>query len=197
MEKIKLNLFDTFAYLIPGILVVLSISIAYNAEIESLSDIPNSYKGFTTPEILFTLLVAYIIGIICNFFGHHLYQLAKKIWKKDVIIHEDYHLTDTEIHVLIRELSPNNYSFLQSWLGLSNMSHNIALAMLIIVSVAIFKMFQVDTVKIWEWIFVLIISLISVIIFLKRSIRFNNYFKLEAVATIEKLEILKKAKKVG
>ncbi|MCB0753618.1 MAG: hypothetical protein KDC52_19255, partial [Ignavibacteriae bacterium] len=69
MEKIRLSFFDTFAYLIPGILVVLSISIAYKTEIKSLSDIPNSYKDFSTSEILFAFLIAYIIGIICNFFG--------------------------------------------------------------------------------------------------------------------------------
>ena len=193
MEKIRLSFFDTFAYLIPGVLVVVSICIAYQSKIKSLSDIPNSFKDISTSEILFAFLIAYIIGIICNFFGHQLYQVAKKIWKKDVIIHENYHLTDTEIHVLIRELSPNNYSYLQSWLGLSNMSHNIALAMLILCFVSIFKMFQVGT-SIFDWIILLILSIISAVIFLKRSIRFNNYSKLEKVAAIEKLELIEKAK---
>ncbi|MCB9300995.1 MAG: hypothetical protein H6566_10135 [Lewinellaceae bacterium] len=116
------------------------------------------------------------------------------MWKKDVIVQENFHLTDTEIHVLIRELSPNNYSYLQSWLGLSNMSHNIAIAMLISCFVSVFKMFQVGTANILDWIFLLFVSIVSTIIFLKRSIRFNNYFKAEKVAAIEKLELLEKAK---
>ncbi|MFK7906877.1 MAG: hypothetical protein AB8B69_17220 [Chitinophagales bacterium] len=201
MEKIKLSFFDTFAYLIPGILVVLSISIAYKSEIKSLSDISTSYANLTTTEILFIFLSAYITGIICNYFGHKLYQIAKIVWeedvaskKKDDLSKEEDDLNDTEMHVLVRELSPNNYIYLQSWLGLSNMSHNIAVAMIVLGGVSVFKMFYIETENIIEWVMLLIFCIFSVGIFLKRSIKFNNYFKEEIITTIEKLELLKKAK---
>lgn len=196
MEKIKLSFFDTFAYLIPGVLILTAIVIPFNSEIKSVSNIPTVFKDINTTQILFVLLVGYIIGIVCNFFGHKLYQIAKWIWRNEVISQKDYKLADTEIHVLIRELSPNNYAYLESWLGLSNMSHNIAVALIFFFVVSIVKMFQLNFVNIIDWIVLSIISIISMIIFLKRSIRFNNYYKTDRVAAIEILNLVEKAKKI-
>jgi hypothetical protein len=194
MEKVKLSFFDTFAYLIPGTLITTSIVILMNPEIKILLDVPQVLKDISTPQILFALLSSYILGIVCNHFGHQLYQLAKMIWKKEVIHQKDYSLSDTEIHVLIRELSPNNYAYLESWLGLSNMSHNLALALLMLMTISIIKIFQLNFIGFTDWLMLTILCMISTIIFLKRSIRFNNYYKTDRVATIERLHLVERAK---
>jgi len=93
-------------------------------------------------------------------------------------------------------MSPNNYSYLEAWLGLSNMSHNLAVSMLILAFVSVIKMVQLGFEGTIEWLFLIVMSIISIVIFLKRSIRFNNYYKADRVAAIECLNLVDKAKKI-
>ena len=39
MEKIRLSFFDTFAYLLPGIFIIIAILIALNTDIQSIQDL--------------------------------------------------------------------------------------------------------------------------------------------------------------
>jgi len=62
MEKIKLSFFDTFAYLIPGILIITAIAILFNNNINLVSDIPLAFKDISTSQMLFALLASYVVG---------------------------------------------------------------------------------------------------------------------------------------
>ena len=150
--------------------------------------------SISTNQFIIIIPFAYLIGIIGNEFGHTLYNISKKIWKKDVINQKNYRLSDAEIHVLIREYSPNNYQFLETWLGLSNMSHNFAVSLLIFSIVASIKLFSCsDSYCFLGWILIMVICFLFTIIFLKRSLKFNNYYKFDRIAAIEKLHIEKQA----
>ena len=196
MEKIRLSFFDTFAYLLPGLLTTISISIALNVEIKSIKNIDLLFQEVSTTQLVLIILISYLAGIICNEFGHSLYKLSKKIWKKDVINQKNYRLTDAEIHVLIREYSPINYQYLETWMGLSNMSHNFAVSFITFSLVSIIKLFGCFTIQCYiGWILLIILSILFTIMFLKKSLKFNNYYKADRIAAIEKLYLEKLAEK--
>lgn len=100
-------------------------------------------------------------------------------------------MTRGDMHVLIREYSPTNFFYIEMWLALSNLSKNISFGCLIIVVVALTKIFQSNS-DILDWVIIATIAFFFSGVLLRRSIRFTKYYAGDLESSVRNLILIEK-----
>ncbi|MBT8259307.1 MAG: hypothetical protein KJO49_12590 [Bacteroidia bacterium] len=143
MKELIQFAFDFFGYVIPGLFVVFSISILA-VPIESFKGAIALTKDFDAGLGTVLVIVAYVIGFCVYPIGRFLYKsIGLKLFGNK--INKDSNKSDLSVpikYALIREHSPMNFKYVESWNIYCAMSHNLMVACLIYCGVAIVKLIE-------------------------------------------------------
>lgn len=191
MEHLKFSLFDTFAYFLPGTIVLSGLVIFVTPEYKTVLAYIEMFYGINIGLAIVLIVVSYVIGNVSDHFGSWLYyKVGCKIWGNPYPQAQHSKLSHAKQRALVRQYSPENFSFLHTWKVLNSMSHNLSFALLLIVTISLVRFVQLESL---DWLVLGCISLVSAIVFLYRATVYDKWHYHEMLQTIEVLELEKKA----
>jgi len=194
MTNFKASIFDLFAYIIPGMVVILAFVIAINRDIKGIGDLVSSpQKIDLTTSIVFTGL-AYVIGFSTYGLGSSLYRKVNKLtWKDSYYDKKSENDTSSSFKwAFIREFSQANFIAINRWAALKGMAQNITIG-LVLLAISSSTKFS-DHEHLVEWIIVSISCIIMGILLLRRARVYKRYREKDILGTLEVLEYQKKFK---
>lgn len=81
MENLKFSIFDVFAYLLPGAIVLMAIAILMTPEVKSVIEYVSSLQNINLGSGIVAILVSYLVGNVTDNFGSWLYyKIGSRIW---------------------------------------------------------------------------------------------------------------------
>jgi chromate transport protein ChrA len=195
MDNIKVSVFsvfDFFAYLLPGSVILLSFTIVYNPSLSKISDLGRLFQGVDISNGLTALAISYVIGfasdsiaswlyyiIVCRVLGSPKPALADK-------------LNVSEQRALVREFSTENFQSINSWKVLKTMAHNLAFASLILMFSVVIEAFQSVDQKA-QWFSIAFLTLAMSVIFMHRAHVFDTWHYKDLSTVVKALHLEKRA----
>ena len=195
MENIKFSVFDIFAYLLPGAIVLTAIFLFATPDIADVSQYLEVIEGLSFGAAIIIVFVSYIIGnVIDNPGSWFYYNVGCKIWGGSYLKNQHPTLSHAQQRALIREYSPENFIFIHTWKVLKAMSHNLSLGMFLIAIASFIRFTQYQGM---QWIIITIVSIVSATVFLNRANIYDKWHYKELLETIEVLRLEERAKSVS
>ena len=192
MENLKFSIFDIFAYLLPGAVVLAALVLFATPEIGTIAEYINILQNLNLGLGIVAIILAYVSGNVADTFGSWIYyKFGYKVWGEAWPKNKHPRLSLAQQRALVRQYSPENYVYLQTWKTLKTMSHNLSFAFLLILLVSIFRYIRLLS---SDWLVVSCVSLISVIILLKRAHTYDKSHFKEMREIIDVLNLEEKAK---
>jgi hypothetical protein len=190
MENIKFSVFDIFAYVLPGSVVLVAIFMFSTQNVTDISQYIEMAKDVSLGLGIILVMASYIIGNAADNFGSWLYyKIGCKIWGEPYPKEQRSTLSHAKQRALIREQSPENFVFIHTWKVLKTMSHNLSFGTLLIAIVAAIRYFQHQNI---QWIIVAVISIILAVVFLRRATIYDKWHYNELLETVEVLQLEKR-----
>jgi uncharacterized membrane protein len=187
MESVKLSVFDIFVYLLPGLVCLTAIYIPFNPSITSLAGLAQSFKNIGLSTAVMALIAAYIVGHVADNQGSWLYyKIGCRVWGQPHPKVGHPSLSRAQQRALVRQYSPENYLYIQTWKLLKNMSHNLSFAFLMVMIVSAIRFAQIWSI---DWAFLVIVSLIFMWSFLYRSHVYDTWHYKELLETVNGLRL--------
>jgi hypothetical protein len=177
MEKIRLSIFDFFAYLLPGAIIILTIAICLDSNVTQITNTTKLFEEIKLGTGLVAISLAYLIGFIIDSPAYRLYCLL--VFKLGPIKYNSEASEKSNIiqkQALLNHFSERNFNFLLRWKALKDMSQNLILSALSVSVVALVKATRVDEASCFEWIFLAIVALLSCPILFHRAKKFDKKF---------------------
>ena len=192
MENLKFSVFDIFAYLLPGTVLLAALVVISTPEIKNLADYIEMSREITLGLGIVAIIFSYLLGNVTDNFGSWLYyKIGCKIWGEPYPKVRHPRLSHAQQRALIRQYSLENFSVLQTWKVLKTMSHNLAFAVLFFTVISIIKYVQYRSL---DWIIVFCASIISAVVFLNRASVYDKWHYNQMLETVEVLELEKREK---
>lgn len=180
--------FDFFAYVIPGLFVIFSISLIA-VPIDSIDQAIEKTKDFSTEIVTVLIIISYVIGFIIYPIGRKIYKsLGFKIFPHLLIKDdEDDKLSLNAKYSLIRELSASNFKYVESWNIYCAMAHNLMVASLVFTIVSFIKLFKSN----YElfWLGAIVLGIITFLVLTHRAVTYSQWAKGDINASIESLNL--------
>ncbi|RYJ41555.1 hypothetical protein [Flavobacterium beibuense] len=174
MDKIKLSLFDVFVYILPGSIILISIDLIKNPHEDFATYVFNSSKDFSLFQVAILLSLSYLFGFLNQYISYEVFKfLAKRIWRKRLTGKETSIGKLEDKITLIRHFSPQNFNILNMWLVLRGMCYSLFVALLFLFLVDLCRAVQLNC--FFEQLLNLSVLLISLLLFLRRSVRFHEW----------------------
>lgn len=154
MDKIRLGLFDIFAYLLPGCFTLFSLVVLASPGIDCLAEMLDPFKGLSLSEGILLVLASYMLGFAMHIPGWWMLRyVGLNIWK--TYKRRTSHLQEIKERnkntVLVREFSKVNARYVELWYALSSMARTLSLSFLFFAVVALIKAFSVEGKAPWIW----------------------------------------------
>ena len=187
--------FDIFGHVIPGIIILVAISLLTisfdpNTNYGIVSEILNNLEG--TGKGAFVIMLAYIIGFAVSPFGKYLYKkIGPKLWP-NIYIENNIEMPISDKFILIREYSPANFEYVERWNMYSTLSHNLAFGCLVFFVVSIIQVFIDHNDYKLYWILIAVISTILFFIFIKSAHVYNQWAGRDLNSAISALKLREK-----
>ncbi len=197
MKELVQYAFDFFAHILPGIIILFSVTLlASPLEVTTFSKLFESIVShadqLNAGSATALVITAYIIGFAINPFGRFLYRkLGPKLWKIEGLQDRNKTISISDKFVLVREYSPNNFKYIETWNIYCAMAHNLAFACLVLLLIGIFKALATGVYFVWGPIVLLAIALFF--IFLYRAYVFSIWARNDIYATVESLKLGEKS----
>jgi len=184
VENLKLGLFDFFSYLIPGGIVEFGVLILFSGIHSQVTSNDSPYY------VVLLFIVAYVIGFSINLIGGILLKyIGLKIWPMPKISNKSG-MRRSEKYVLVREYSPNNLKYIESWNVLKGMASNLALSTIFIFGIGIFKCFD-NSSSFGFWIFISCLSFFIACSSLRQSVKFMTWSEIDLENSVNCLNLKK------
>ncbi len=188
MKELIQFAFDFFGYVIPGLFVIFSISILA-VPITSVQEAIDFTTSFDAGLATVLVIVAYVIGFCIYPIGRMLYKtIGFKLFGNHIL--EDTNHSDLSVptkYALLREYSPANFKYVESWNIYCAMSHNLMVACLVFCIVALIKVIGGHQVLFWISSFAL--SLVLFLILTHRAVTYFHWAAYDINATISSLNL--------
>ena len=189
MKELVQYAFDFFAYVIPGLFVIFSISLIV-VPVDSLEKIKTLTTSFDAGIATVLVIIAYVIGFCIYPIGRLIYKtIGFKLY--GYRINEDSNKTNISVPVkyaLLREHSPTNFKYVETWNIYCAMSHNLMVACLVYTIVAIIKTTEAGS-NIGFWIGTALFSLVLFFILTQRAVTFFHWAAYDINATISSMDL--------
>lgn len=200
MDKIFHSTFDFFTHVLPGFAVLCALFIMF-PEMNYPKEYLELAGRMTVGSGVFVLVASYLIGFAINPIGRWIYrgvnQAIKDHGKKIVEDketketkkefkwfflawfsgepYEELALFISDKFVLIRELNPANFRYVETWHMFCAMAHNLVVASLAIIGTTLWKLFRHHPPNPDFWWMLLAIAVLCFFIFLHRAIKFSKW----------------------
>jgi hypothetical protein len=194
MDKIFHSTFDFFSYAIPGCCIVFSFFIL-DPKYYSAEDYLTMVGKLQVGSGVFLLIVGYIVGFAVTPIGRFLYKsLGFKLFDESFKDVKDLSISDK--YVLLRELSPNNFKYVETWNMWCTMSHNLAISALLFVLNSMIKIAFYETNNVLFWAILALSFLLLFFLFLYRAVRFSVWAATDINSSITQLHLKARADKL-
>lgn len=192
MNKIFHSTFDFFTHALPGFCIVASLFVL-DPSLVTAQDFIAMANQIQIGGGAFLLIIGYAIGFAVHPIGRFLYRrLGFFIWREK--IENDVPLFIADKYVLIRELSPTNFKYVETWNMFCAMSHNLAVASLLAFLIGLVKLFFLPLGGNAQfWTLLVIIAFLFFLIFLHRAVRFSIWAAHDLNAAVAKLRLEERA----
>ncbi|MGV3590021.1 MAG: hypothetical protein ACO1OF_23635 [Adhaeribacter sp.] len=128
MESLNLTLFDIFGFVIPGGLILISLLLIF--DIKSITPITAALKNISSSQIIFFVILAYVIGFVADNISYRLYTYLGPVLRSyGVYKIEEFSL---EYRTRIHFVSPESFSIIERWNALKTFSYNLSFSFLIL-----------------------------------------------------------------
>ena len=191
MENLKLSTFDVFAYLLPGLVVLLAATLLFSPNLVRLADLAITFQGINVSSGIIAAIIAYVFGGVIDYLGSHLYYgVGCRIWGMPYSKERHSKLTHAQQRALVLHYSPENYAELQTWKLQKRMSANLSFSLVLVFVVSAIHLGKISTI---DWVFLGIVSLFSALVLLKRAYAFDTWHYSQLLGTIQVLHLEKRA----
>jgi hypothetical protein len=191
MKELIQFAFDFFGYVIPGLFVIFSISILA-LPIDTFQQAIELTKGFDGGLATVLVIVSYVIGFCVYPIGRFLYKtIGLKLFGNH--LDKDSNKSDLSVptkYALLREHSPMNFKYVESWNIYCAMSHNLMVACLIFSIVTIIKL--IEGYNSLFWLGAMVVSVLLFFILTHRAVTYYHWAAYDINATISGLGLEKK-----
>jgi hypothetical protein len=190
MEKIKLDLFDLFSYILPGSFLLLSIYWIINAPTDLVEFLISTTSKMNFATAMITIIACYICGFLGQYLGYEVFKVVSQlIWKKRMTGETSFGKMENEI-VQIRHFSPNNFIALHKWLAVRGMCYGMFQSLILFEIIFLIRSIQLKT---WtdQRIVILIVIIILAILFLRRAVTFHEWAKRTIKYSMENMKAFK------
>jgi hypothetical protein len=195
MDKIFNSAFDFFSYAIPGCYMIFAFFIL-DCRYNSAEDYILMAGKLQVGSGIMILVIGYIVGFAISPMGRYLYKsLGFKLFKNKFDNVEGLSISDK--YVLLRELSPNNFKYVEIWNVWCTMSHNLAIASGLIVIFSFLKIIFLETKNISFWLVFATSFVILFFLFVYRAVTFSVWAAGDINSSIKKLHIQARADKLS
>jgi len=180
--------FDFFAYVIPGLFVIFSISLI-TVPIDSIDIAIEKTKDFTTEIVTVVIIVSYVIGFIIYPIGRLIYKtFGFKLFPKLLVDKKnDESLSLNAKYSLLRELSPTNFKYVESWNIYCAMAHNLMVASLVFTFVSLIKF--IISKFVFFWLGAVLLGIFIFLVLTHRAVTYSQWAKGDINASIESLNL--------
>lgn len=204
MDKIFHSTFDFFTHALPGALVVAAFYLLHGLNIQSAADLFEKTDALSWGTGITILVMGYILGLVMYPLGRALYlKLGRKKISRKINQDPNDHLPPKQQlslpdkFALIRELSPINFKYVETWHMYCGMCHNFAVACMLI---AIMLLLKIDLSQLFQngfWIPMAAVLVLFAAVFIDRAIIFSTWAANDLNATIRKLNLAEQAKNLS
>ena len=191
MKELVQRAFDFFGYVIPGLFIIFSLSILA-VPINDIDTVISLTKKFDIGLGTVMVIVAYVIGFCVYPVGRFLYKtIGFKLFGNRIL--DDSNQTNLSVptkYALLREHSPMNFKYVESWNIYCAMSHNLMVASLFFSVVSIIKMASGADKLLWFG--ALVTGIIIFLILTHRAVTYFHWAAYDINATISSLKLKEK-----
>ena len=194
IDKIFHSTFDFFSHALPGFFMAFAFFIL-NEDVNTPKEFFELVGSLNFESIIVLFALGFVLGFAFFPLGRFLYKtLGLKIWKKDIGKNVD--LLISEKYVMIRELSPINFKYVEIWNMYCAMSHNLAFACILVSLFSLVKIIILSPPNLGFWIGVIVLNVVLFFLFLHRAVVYSNWAAVDLNATIDKLNLQDQAKEI-
>ncbi|MBT8264262.1 MAG: hypothetical protein HKN52_11555 [Eudoraea sp.] len=177
--------YDFFGHVLPGLVVLISLSLLY-VDVTNYKELVVLTEGINTGIGTVLVIASYIIGFAINPIGRYVYRtLGFKIWPKKE--KNPYKMDVSDKFALIREDSPKNFEYIERWNTYCAMSHNLSIASLLLALVTVYKMIT-DAFNMQIWLPFFLLSVFLFFVLVHRAVVFSIWAKDDVNAALLRLK---------
>lgn len=175
MDKVKLGIFDVFAYIIPGLFLFVLGIFWFHKHPFCIGLLKNSVAGLNIYSLGLVLIVSYVIGFSIQHFAYQLFKLLLEnlAGEKYTKGHETSLAKRGEEIATIRHLSTSSYESLHTFMAMRSMSYSLFFSLLLF-SMGMFLLSACTCSWPREAAFVILISGVLACCCLVNAIRFHR-----------------------
>ena len=210
MEKLINSAFDFFAYALPGAFIILSLLIL-DKQNDTVQDYLNFAQNLKAGGAAVLLAAGYLTSFAITPLGRKLYKTYQNGrffrgmngWMEGKLVKDYYDFDDekkperkmpiSKKFILVRELSPFNFRYIESWHVYSLMSHNMAVANILVILFAGFRIAVYCPDNRLPWVAIIAGAVIFLFLFLYSAVKFSVWSMNEQNAAIEALKLTERA----
>ncbi len=217
MDRILNSAFDFFAYALPGFCILASFFLL-DKSLEYGSDFLVYAGRLHVGSGVVLLAVSYIVGFAVTPIGRMVFKWIQnsgfikwldKIFKGNLEKYEENEVYETapdgtkkemfisNKFILVRELAPNNFRYIESWHVYSMMSQNMVIAGIVAFFLVAYKTIFHDLPNPAFWCAVAVIILILTILFMYNSVKFSVWSLNDHNAAITRLHLVERAQRLA
>ncbi|MBT8310123.1 MAG: hypothetical protein HKN96_02360 [Flavobacteriaceae bacterium] len=191
MDKFFNSTFDALTNVVPGS-VIIAIIILFDPSLATIDDVIAKLNEIKFGSATILVFISYVLGFIISPIGKLLYQkIGFKIWP--MTADKGPYISISDKFILVREYSPSNFKYIESWNMFCNLSHNLAVGMLVLFVASVLRLILVDGASIKVFGVIALIAIIAFFILLKRAVVFRIWAMNDLNAAIDRLELVQKA----
>ncbi len=186
MEKLTFSAFDFFSYALPGTCILMSFAVLDPRLHGPAEMVAHADQLGIGAAVLLTVL-GYVVGFSVSPVGRALYKtVGFRIWNHHFEDFVGYSVS--EKYILLRERSPSNFKYVETWNVLSAMSHNLAIACLFVATNVGAKLWFLSTGRSF-WIGVLVVAILLFFLLLHRAVVFYRWAAVDINAAMKVLAL--------
>ena len=182
MDKIKLGLFETFSYLLPGLILLTGVANLFTSGCDIVSKFYQPEVSLSTFRITVVLVIAYVVGFSFHYVGYHVFAFLGPRLYPGRFQGSKPKLSSKKLElVTIRDKSPANYSALEKWMAYRGMCYNTFFALSIFVITIIISLVTNEGGTCGNALLIGFFALIVAVLCLRRAATFHEW----AINTID------------
>jgi len=192
MDKFFHSTFDFFTHALPGLLIIAFLFLLDPA-LNTAHDLLGMAGKITIASGILLTIMGYVLGFAIYPIGRYLYKkVGFFLWKRK--IQNDIDLFISDKYVLIRQFSPSNFKYVETWNMYCAMAHNLAMASIVLLVVSGTKVIFQNPTYLGVWIGLAGLSVLLFLIFLHRAVVFSIWAAHDLNASIKSLNMEKRGR---
>ena len=190
MDKFFNSTFDALTNVVPGAFFLTALAFL-DPSFRTLDDLIVKANEIDLGGGTLIIMVSYVMGFAMGPLGKALYQkVGFYLWPLEP--EEKSSLSISDKFILVREYSPANFKYIESWNMFCTLAHNLALATLMLFVVSVLRIFVFTGSSVLLFAVIALLSVIGFFLFLNRAVVFRTWAIKDLDASINTLNLDKK-----